>query len=92
MAKPPIIISNGGIASELTKGLVAEDGEKRPVVQIIMDNVRDLNSRVTGANPKNEPLPVAMSLADHSGPARIYWRLSNEGEHDSKSETGAGAR
>jgi len=87
--KPPIIISNGGMASELTKGLVAEEAGKRPD-QIIMENVRNLNLRVTGANPDNEPLPVAVSLAEESGQARILWRLSTE--KGIASETGAGAR
>ena len=89
MHKPPIIISNGGMASALTKGLVPADGQGT-ADQIIMANVKELNERVTSGNPGNEPLPVAMSLAQQSSPARILWRLSNEEENHS--ETGAGAR
>ncbi len=90
MAKPPIIISNGGMASELARGLVPGPGENRKAEKIILENVKELNERVTGNNPGNKPLPVAMSLAEQSGAARIYWRLSDEKEIPS--ETGAGSR
>ncbi|MCH8011466.1 MAG: hypothetical protein IIA61_05900 [Candidatus Marinimicrobia bacterium] len=91
MARPPIIISNGGIASALTKGLKAAPGEnpdgKDPaVIKIIMANLAELNNRITGANPNNEPIPKARTLRGGGTPAskneaKIYWRLENDRAH-----------
>ena len=94
MAKPPIIISNGGIAEELAKDLRPADPNdpRKEAYKIILDNVEKMNDLVSGKNSGNLPLPVAMSLSEQHGPARIYWRLSNEPEHPGNVETGAGAR
>lgn len=88
MAKPPIIISNGGVAEELARGLVPGSDEKgKQAWEIILDNVDRINKRVRtkGLGPK----PVAMSL-ESPADARIYWRLEDEDEDSN--ETGAGAR
>lgn len=78
MARAPIIISNGGIASALTVGLIpATRGikptkkEEADTVKIIMKNLRALNAKKTG-----EHSPVARSLKGN-GP-KIYWRLKGE--------------
>jgi len=87
MARPPIIISNGGIAEELARGLEPATGVRGEAWEIIMRNVEGLNQRVNG---KKRPYPVAMSLFEERSEARIIWRLSDEKEHPR--ETGAGAR
>ncbi len=87
MAKPPIIISNGGIAEELARGLEPATGEKGEAWEIILNNVDRINKRVKTKGP--QPRPVAMSL-DYPADARIYWRL--EDENEDLNETGAGAR
>lgn len=86
MAKPPVIISNGGIAEELARGLEPATGEKGKAWEIILGNVDRINKRYKTKGP--EPKPVAMSL-DSPADARIYWRLDYEEENDN--ETGAGA-
>jgi len=88
MARPPIIISNGGIAEELARGLEPGSGEKgKQAWEIILDNVERINKRYKTKGP--EPKPVAMSLENYKD-ARIYWRLENEDEYPDY-ETGAGA-
>jgi hypothetical protein len=87
MAKPPIIIANGRIAEELTKGLKPAAGEKGEPWEIILRNVDRINKRVKTKG--SGPQPVAMSL-DYPAVARIYWRLEDENEHPD--ESGAGAR
>jgi len=87
MARPPIIISNGGIAGELARGLEPATGEKGEAWEIILGNVNRINKRYKTKGP--EPKPVAMSL-DSPADARIYWRLENEDEYPNY-ETGAGA-
>lgn len=79
MAKPPVIISNGGIAEELAKGLIPASGEnEKKAWKIIMRNVKELNEK---AVHDIDPFPVARSLhGDPEDPA-ILWRLSNEKEH-----------
>ncbi|MCH8069955.1 MAG: hypothetical protein IID16_11920 [Candidatus Marinimicrobia bacterium] len=86
MARPPIIISNGGIASELTRNLRPAADEKRTAIQIIVDNVTELNARITSANPNKEPIPTARTLRGGGTPAskneaKIYWRLENDRAH-----------
>ena len=92
MARPPIIISNGGIASELTRNLRPAADEKRTAIQIIVDNVTELNARITGTNPNNKPRPLARRLRGfgRNNDSRIYWRLENEPEHSR--ETGSDVR
>lgn len=92
MARPPIIISNGGIASELIKNLRPAANEKRTALQIIVDNVTELNARINGSNPKNNPRPLARRLRgfDRNNDPRIYWRLENEPGHSR--ETGSDAQ
>lgn len=87
MAKAPIIISNGGIAEELAKGLVPATGVRGKAEEIILRNVEELNERMNKKKTLG-PRPVAMSL-EYPARARIYWRLDNEEEHEN--ETGAGA-
>ena len=80
MARPPIIISNGGIAEELARGLEPGPGEnEKQAWKIIMSNVENLNKRAKDEKP---PFPVAKSLSDKHGEARIIWRLSNEQAHE----------
>jgi len=87
MARPPIIISNGGIAEELANGLVPGPGEnEKQAWKIIMRNVKDLNKR---AKDEDQPFPVAKSLSDEPDKAKIIWRLSNEEKHER--ETGVEA-
>jgi len=79
MAKPPIIISNGGIAEELAKGLVPGPGEnEKQAWKIIMRNVKELNKKATDRKPV---FPVAKSLKGGDTDPGIIWRLSNEDEH-----------
>ena len=79
MPIPPIIISNGGIAEELARGLEPGSGEKeKQAWKIIMRNVKELNQRAIKEEP---PFPVAKSLHGNYPEARIIWRLSNEKEH-----------
>ncbi len=77
MARPPIVISNGGIAEALTIDLVPKTGDSRSVEKIIMDNVANLNLRQPGSQP---PAPVAKSLSgsNKNSEPRIYWRLEGE--------------
>ncbi|MCK4825130.1 hypothetical protein KA005_55795 [bacterium] len=79
MAKPPIIISNGGIAEELAKGLKPATGDnEKDAWKIIMRNVKELNQRKAKGESS---YPVAKSLSEEHGEARIIWRLSDEKEH-----------
>jgi len=79
MAKPPIIISNGGIAGELARGLEPGSGEnEKHAWKIIMRNVKELNQR---AIDEEIPFPVAKSLHEDHPEAKIIWRLSNEKKH-----------
>ena len=79
MAKPPVIISNGGIAEELAKGLEPGSGEKEKLAwKIILRNVNNLNQRAIN---EEAPFPVARSLEDNFPDAKIYWRLSNDTPH-----------
>lgn len=85
MARPAIIISNGGVASALTKGLIpATRGikptkkEEADTVKIIMKNLKALNAR----KDKNNP-PVARSLKglSRNNDPKIYWRLKKDKPH-----------
>ncbi len=88
MAKPPIIISNGGIAEELARGLEPGSGEnEKQAWKIIMRNVKDLNKKATDDDP---PFPVAKSLKGGKTDPGIIWRLSDEDKHTR--ETGADAQ
>jgi len=87
MARPPIIISNGGIAEELARGLEPGPGEnEKQAWKIIMRNVKELNKR---AIKEERPFPVAKSLHKDNDEAKIIWRLTGENKHPH--ETGADA-
>ncbi len=87
MAKPPIIISNGGVAEELARGLEPAAGEKGEAWEIIMRNVKKLNKKATDKEPV---FPVAKRLGGGPLDPGIIWRLSNENKHPQ--ETGVDAQ
>ena len=77
MARPPIIISNGGIAGELARGFKDEELAE----EIIMDNIKRLNK----LDEKNEynPYTVASWINDsntNSKAPRILWHLNTEND------------
>lgn len=96
MARPPIIISNGGVASELVKGLQPVPGKTQTAEEIILENVAELNRRCTDPNhPHFDNPPLARSLrGGRNKPGKnqekIYWRLLEENEH--RREVGLDAR
>lgn len=75
MTRPPIIISNGGVASELAKDLTSKI-EGMEAYQVIKRNVDAMNERVE-KDDFSQPHPVAKSLGS-KGKARIIWRMSDE--------------
>ena len=92
MARPPVVISNGGVASALTKGLIpATRGikptkkEQEATVKVIMKNLKALNARKSNNNP-----PVAKSLKGSSKEPKIYWRLKKDKKH--RKESGSNAQ
>lgn len=92
--RPPIIISNGGMASALTKNLVPAPGQTKAADKIIMDNVAELNAAVNDESYPSNTRPVARRLrkdrSRDTTPAKIYWRLESEDPHSK--ETGSDAR
>ena len=70
MARPPIIISNGGIADKLAMGCGTKTTDEL-VANKIMDNIRDLKEDET----------VAMIIKNKNGQSVtpcLYWRLSTD--------------
>ncbi len=82
MARAPIVISNGGMASALTNGLEAnaENKDKSPE-EIILANVVSMNNR----GPNDDP-PVAKTLSgrNRDNNPRIYWRFEMEESYQKK--------
>ena len=74
MAQPPIIISNGGMASALTEGLVPKNNPNGDPADVIMANVRKLNQK---AREDASDRPVAGMLKAGKD-AKVLWRLANE--------------
>ena len=70
MARPPIIVSNGGIRDKLAKGCGAKTTDAAVATQI-MQNIEDLA----------EDEAVAMVIKNNSGNSKtpcLYWRLSTD--------------
>ena len=87
MARPPIVISNGGVAGALTQNLVpAADQGTASAVDIIMANVVALNQQ-TG---RTAPVAKTLSGSNKKSDPRIYWRL--EGDTASNKELGIEAQ
>jgi hypothetical protein len=102
MAKPPIIISNGGIADALTEGLEAIDQTKEAHA-VLMDNVRKMNKLVLDRKTNDPKYPVVRKLkedADQIGKksqrgggnpdldAVVLWRLKGEDDEYEDIEIG----
>ena len=82
MARPPIAISNGGIAGALTEGLVPAPDKNRispeertRAGEIILANVENLNARKPGQNP---PVAKSLSGSNRKNDPRIYWRREDD--------------
>ena len=85
MARAPIVVSNGGIASALTVGLIpATRGikptkmEEADTVKIIMKNLKALNAKSTG---KYSPVARSLNPSSPGNGPKIYWRLRGETPH-----------
>ena len=82
MARPPIVISNGGMASALTQGLKPEDpNDSRSADQIILENVETMNARGPGSDP---PVAKTLSGRNRDNNPRIYWRFEMEESYQKK--------
>ena len=79
MARPPIVISNGGIADALAEGLIPGDDKSAQTPSaaalIILANVNGLNGRGPTDNP---PVAKSLSGSNKKSEPRIYWRLEDE--------------
>ncbi len=75
MARPPIVISNGGMASYLTTDLVPKEGDSRNAVEIILENVATMNERGSGSDP---PVAKTLSGRNRDNNPRIYWRFEDD--------------
>lgn len=79
-----IIISNGGVASALTKGLIpATRGikptkkEEAATVQVIMKNLKVLNAKTRGGG-KGSPVARSLNPSSPGNGPKIYWRLKGD--------------
>ena len=72
MARPPIIISNGGVISELTKGVWnAPDIDKAE--QRLLKNVKDL---------KDKTIIKIIQTKKNKEAYCLYWRLISEAQYE----------
>ena len=84
MARPPIVISNGGMASALTEGLepnAENKGKNLSREDIILDNVIKMNSPGAGNNELGPPVAKTLSGSNKLNEPRIYWRFEDENEY-----------
>jgi len=73
MAKPPIIISNGGVIGELAKNSIDPDAQQK-----IKDNLNRIN---------DDELTEGIIIIKGGNKAPcIYWRLKNEEPYNKKFE------
>ena len=82
MARPPIVISNGGIASKLTDGLIVAtdpitEEQKIAAVAHITNNIDSLN----GQTGLDSPVAKSLSGSNKLNEPRIYWRLEGDDEY-----------
>lgn len=82
MARPPIVISNGGMAEALADGLKPEDtNDTRKPYEIILENVNKMNIPGAGNNGLGSPVAKTLSGRNRDNDPRIYWRFENEDEY-----------
>lgn len=86
MARPPIVISNGGMASALTENLVPEKAGGPTKEEIILENVSKMNSPGAGNNGLGSPVAKTLSGRNRDNDPRIYWRFENEPTYQEKNK------
>ena len=82
MARPPIVISNGGMAESLAYGLkVADSTDTREPYEIILANVENMNKPGAKNNGLGPPVAKSLSGRNRDNSPRIYWRFEMEDEY-----------
>ncbi len=81
MARPPIVVSNGGVLDNLANGL--KSNTELSVVEQIKENIKQLNKRShgQGQNPQSEYKErsiIRMIESQHRDDPKILWCLASE--------------
>jgi hypothetical protein len=75
MARPPVIISNGGVAGALATGINDPQAEAK-----IINNIKDLNKRSRENHPEFEKRPIVREIISNvkKEDPSILWCLADE--------------